>query len=175
MTPDELGYVFNRQLYNVCLAADAVRQSDERTHCASRSLAVVGGLIIARNLDDFLYPTSRNLSQNQRDKFPDDTYIVDFRLSWTPNAKAKLSRPDRQRINRISGHVVRANPGHFESSADVRRVILPLIDQGAEFIRQTVSEGKVSSAVCPKNTPTFTAWLNAGLRHLQIADVPEPS
>ena len=134
-----LEYAFRRVIYDLMVVAHSIRlleYSDNKPVHPSlkkfpvRAVIKISALIMSRNINDFLF----NCGGYQHD---DDIKFVDFQIhGWSPINQAKLSDDDRNRIHKIAGHIVSADPVHFGGTQKIKKIVTPLLKEGCEFIRR---------------------------------------
>lgn len=125
---DELKHAFRRVLYDMMSAAKSLSCLSQVTRDYSRKESMrIAGLIMARNLNDFLF-------QHQY-RHVDDINVTDFALtSWRPDPAAKLTSSVKKRIDKIAGHIVASKPAPFKDDQEVSDVVLRLVAQTREFV-----------------------------------------
>lgn len=136
LTTTPKDYALGRVCYNLMVASEAACRLKDKGTIATNAVAKIVGLIMARNLHDFLFEARTKNSHS------DDIFANEFQLQHVPDNQAKLSSDDKKRINKIAGHIVQEDPGHFDRNADVLKVLVPLIDEGAKFVNKCLNEGK---------------------------------
>ncbi len=136
-TKSELNYAFRRVLYDMMLAAKCVDSlSMSPRDYSAKELRKIGGLIVARNLNDFFFVVKQH-------KLIDDIDVTDFELStWRPDPQAKLSKKDKNRINKIAGHIVARDPEPFRDDKEICSMLRPLIATGHQFVSACQKELK---------------------------------
>lgn len=128
-TKEELNYTFRRVLYELLLATKCVvALSTTANDYSAKELRKIGGLIVARNLNDFFFVVKQH-------RFIDDIDVTDFELSmWRPDSQAKLNKKDKSRINKIAGHIVARGPDPFKDDKEISDILQPLIVTGHQFV-----------------------------------------
>ena len=118
------------------IAAKAISCLSQVTRDYSRKESMkIAGLIMARNLNDFLF--------QHRYRHDDDINVTDFGLtSWRPDRAAKLTSSVKKRIDKIAGHIVASKPAPFKDDQKVSDAVLPLVAQTREFLCACRAEQK---------------------------------
>jgi hypothetical protein len=159
-TQSELDYAFRRVIYDLMVAAQALLLLDHyRGVFPAAAVTKIAALIMARNINDFLY------CKGPRDH-ADDIDFDDFRISnWRPDAQSQLLLDHRKRIHKIVGHIVAADPVHFGGPQTIRKVVVPLLREGCEFIRQCRDQ---SIAQYTGRAMEYEDYLNHALHRLRL-------
>jgi hypothetical protein len=162
-TQSELDYAFRRVIYDLMVAAHALLLIDRhRNSFPIRAVNAIAALIMARNINDFLYCKGPKNHQ-------DDIDFVDFQISaWTPDAQSKLSEDDRNRISKIVGHIVSSDPVHFGGPQTIKKVVVPLLLEGCAFVRQCRD---LSRAGYTGRAKEYQNYLNDALHGLGLPQI----
>lgn len=157
-------YAYKRMLYDLRVAAHSLNLLPWFSGGSPPwSCYAITALIMARNINDFLFPPPK-----PKYKHDDDIFVVDFALQWKPRV-GKIPDEDRERINKIAGHIVADEPKHFSSMREMTRIVRPLISEGRDFVHHCRVESKVSDTGYSKK---YLAELNTALHGLGIPSIP---
>ena len=156
-------YALRRVIYDVMLAAKSlIALANGSPDFAEEESFKVAALIMVRNLDAFFF--------GQPSGHGDDIHHGDFGLtSWKPDESAKLQGTERERINKIVGHVVSSRPAPFNKRDEVPRIVIPLIGQASDFVRACRKENAVAYT---GKAAEYAKRLNGILPVLGIAELP---
>ncbi len=162
-TQGELKYALRRVVYDTMVAAKSITSlpASGRDYSA-KEMAKMSALIMARNLDAFLF-LRKYLKE-------DDINVTDFALSgWKPSGKAALSQAERERINKIVGHIVASKPVPFKDDDKIWKKILLIVEEACNFVRQFLAQKKARYS---GKAPYYVRRLNGLLRQLGLQQLP---
>ena len=126
--PAERNYALRRVIYDAMVAAKAVEVMDSaRGDSLAKETAKIAGLMMVRNLDDFFPKSAR------KHKYPDDIFVGDFSPTWTPSWKDRPTDVQRERINKLVGHIV-AWPPTVVRDREARKLIIGGVDTAVQFV-----------------------------------------
>jgi hypothetical protein len=165
---DELDRALRRMIYNLMVTSQAVVSLAEFTDPRKDAMKIAA-LIMARNLNDFLFETKYSKD--------DDINVADYGLAWSPDINAKLSWTppgakvlgDKNRIDKIVGHVVASKMTVFGDDNEVRKLVIPLIKETFGFICAALGEGKAKYTGL---APAYCRRLNKLLPHFSLPHLP---
>ncbi len=157
-------YAFRRVLWDMLVAAKAVSEfSNTGRDYSKKETLKAASLLMTRNLDSFFFDTKHG--------HDDDINVTDFDLrGWTPERKAKLTKACRRRINKLVGHVVASRPDPFTDAEEVKRIVVPLIREGYEFLCQCLSQKRASYT---GKASWYRRRLNGILPRIGLAKLPK--
>jgi hypothetical protein len=157
-------YAFRRLIYNLMVSAHSIILCRQETKSIPNSAVMkICGLIMARNINDFLF----NLRKTTR-PYDDDIFAADFNLSnWIPDQNNRLTKPIKDRINKIAGHIVSKDPKHFGDLKTIEPIIIPLICEGCYFANKCFEQSK---AKYTGNARKYQEYLNKALCVLDLSD-----
>ena len=160
----ELNYGLRRVVYDTMVAAKSLTSfSSVDKDYSANEMAKMSGLIMARNLNAFLYCHGHDKN--------DDINVTDFNLSaWQPSPKARLEKEVIKRIHKIVGHIVASKPNPFKDEREVRNIILPIIREACEFIRKCLAQEK---AKYTGKASYYVPRLNGSLAELELPKLPK--
>jgi hypothetical protein len=129
-----------RVVYDIEIAAKALvmLKKCQRHDASMGELLKIAALIMARNLNDFLFASGK----------PNDLSSSHYGLIWrprrrlkNPKTKIRLTQGDRNRISQIAGHIVSKKPLSF-SNDTVLSLVLPLVEESVHFVNACRNERK---------------------------------
>ena len=181
-TKDQRNYALRRIVYNTMIAAKALDVVPlSGSDYSQKELAKAAGLIMARNLDDYFFKQDRVVKRavangktpNRQNAYtkPDDIFVSDFSLSWTPPPAAMIDETAYERINKLVGHIVAEPPDPFKDP-EALAIIEPLVLTAIEFVQNTLAAAKASYT---GKAGYYVRRLNGTLRKLGMATLPKPT
>lgn len=181
-TTDQRNYALRRIIYNTMIAAKALDLVPlSGADYSQKELAKAAGLIMARNVDDFFFKQDRVVNRavkkgktpKRQNAYmqPDDIFVSDFSLSWSPSPAAMIDETTYERVNKLVGHIVAEPPDPFKDP-EVQAIIQPLVLTAVEFVRNTLATAKASYT---GKAGYYVRRLNGTLRKLKIPTLPKPT
>ena len=161
----ELNYCLRRVIYDMMVAARAAHSlSIDQNDFSCKEMAKMAGLIMARNLNDFLFFVPDKPKE-------DDINVLDFCIdNWHPSPKAKLRPDTKNRINKIACHIVAHRQDVFMDDEKTKEFMLPLIKECCSFVQQCLAENK---AEYTGNASKYVCQLNGILVKLELPLLPK--
>jgi hypothetical protein len=164
-TQAELNYTMRRVVYDTMVATKSLATLPaSRRDYSAKEMAKMSALIMARNLDAFLF-------LNKHDK-ADDINVTDFTLSeWKASPDAALTREERTRTNKIVGHIVASEPRPFRDNDKIWQKIPLIVEEACNFVRQCLAQKK---ATYTGNARYYVRRINGLLRQIGLPQLPKP-
>jgi hypothetical protein len=171
-----------RVLYDALIAAkslDFICQSGK--DYSAKEMAKASGLIMSRNLDDFFFKLVRDGNRAKRRaerpnpqnsyKKPDDIFVKDFGIRWSPPTSAMISESNYERINKLVGHIIAHSPVAFEDR-DVCDIIKALVRAAVEFVKACLTSAQ---GYYTGKARFYVRRLNPILERIGIPQLPKPT
>ena len=122
-----------RVLYDAMVAAKAIDLiATNEVGYPAKETAKIAGLIMARNLDEFL--------SNRSGRYDDDIRLSHFGSSWVAPINFRIKDADRKRINKLVGHIVSSQPGVYRDKAAID-LIKPIVHAAVDFVKRCGTDG----------------------------------
>jgi hypothetical protein len=163
-TSPEKNYTLRRVVYNILLAARSIISlENKKLDFTEKEIVKFTAIMMARNFDEFLFGTNHS--------HDDDIHVSDFNLSgWEPKLEAKLDKEMKDRISKCAGHIVSSKPPPFKNDKETKNLVIPLIIESSEFVRQCIESGQAKYTGKAKK---YVKESNALLRKLDIPLLPK--